>query len=146
MNVTETSIAVAQFAPEADSKANLASIRFLTERAVSRGATLIVFPEYSSYFTTPLGQQLVDAAEPLDGPFVTGLAALAQEYGVHIVAGLVERTDEPAKFSNAVVAVSPTGELLATYRKLHLYDAFGDRESEWVTGGGDRTAAHLRVR
>jgi predicted amidohydrolase len=131
----ETAIAVAQFAPVDDAAVNLAVIRKLTETAVSRGAALVVFPEYSSFFLPDLGQGLVDAAEPLDGPFVTGLATLAREFGVHLVAGLVEKIDEETRFSNTLVAVDSTGALVATYRKLHLYDAFGASESSWVRPG-----------
>jgi predicted amidohydrolase len=63
------------------------------------------------------------------------LAALAAELSVHIVAGMLEKVADPARFSNTLVAVDPTGRLVATYRKLHLYDAFGDRESQWVLPG-----------
>jgi predicted amidohydrolase len=135
MNTAESTIAVAQFAPVADSAANLASIRVLTERAASRGATLVVFPEYSSYFEPDLGPGFVEAAEPLDGAFVAGLIALAVEFEVHLVAGLAESADEGERFSNTLVVVDPTGELVARYRKIHLYDAFGARESDWVVPG-----------
>lgn len=129
------SVAVAQFAPVADSVANLASIRTLTEEAVARGADLVVFPEYASYFSGALGQDFVDSAQPLDGEFMTGVAALAREHGIHLVVGLVERIDEPSRFSNTLAAIDPNGDIVATYRKLHLYDAFGDRESAWVRAG-----------
>jgi predicted amidohydrolase len=135
MSPVESAIAVAQFAPVADSAANLASIRALTERAADRGATLVVFPEYSSYFEPELGRGFVDAAEPIDGPFVAGLVALAVEFQVHLVAGLVESTTEGDRFSNTLVAVDPTGEVIARYRKIHLYDAFGGSESDWVVPG-----------
>jgi predicted amidohydrolase len=128
-------IAVAQFAPIDDAVDNLATIRSLCEAAVGRGAKLVVFPEYSSYFSPTLGQRFVDAAEPIDGPFIQGVRALATELGVHLVVGLVERTDELARFSNTLVAVSPRGDILAIYRKLHLYDAFGEKESTWVKPG-----------
>jgi predicted amidohydrolase len=128
-------IAVAQFAPSLDLTFNLDSLRELSTRAVSRGARLIVFPEYSSYFAPNLGQDFVDAAEPLDGAFVAGVRALAIELKIWIVVGLVERIDEPNRFSNTLVAMSPAGDLVATYRKLHLYDAFGEKESEWVRAG-----------
>jgi predicted amidohydrolase len=128
-------IAIAQFAPSTDGAANLAQVRELTAAAVARGARLVVFPEYSSYFTARLGQDFVDAAQSLDGEFVVGLRALASELGVFIVAGLVERIDEPNRFSNTLVAVSSSGEIIASYRKLHLYDAFGDTESQWVRAG-----------
>jgi predicted amidohydrolase len=132
---TDTAIAVAQFAPTDSAETNLATIRSLTATAVSRGARLVVFPEYSSFFLPDLGQELVDAAEPLDGPFVAALAAMAREFGVHLVAGLVEKTDEASRFSNTLVALEPSGSLVATYRKLHLYDAFGATESTWVRPG-----------
>jgi predicted amidohydrolase len=95
----------------------------------------VVFPEYASYFSPTLGQGFVDAAEPLDGRFIQGVRALAIELDVHLVVGLVERIDEPSRFSNTLVAVSPRGDILATYRKLHLYDAFGEKESTWVKPG-----------
>ena len=128
-------VAVAQFAPERDPAVNLAAIRSLAETAVSRGARLIVFPEYSAFFEPVLGPSFVAAAEPLDGPFVSALAALAADLGVHVVAGMLEATDDPDRFANTLVALDPAGELVAKYRKLHLYDAFGDRESDWVRAG-----------
>jgi predicted amidohydrolase len=131
----DVAIAVAQFAPVANVADNLASIRDLATTAAQRGASLVVFPEYSSYFTAKLGQDFVDAAQPLDGGFVAGLRALATGLGIHLVAGLVEQIDEPARFSNTLVAVSPAGDIVSTYRKLHLYDAFGDKESDWVRAG-----------
>jgi predicted amidohydrolase len=132
---SEVAIAVAQFAPLDDAVDNLATIRSLCEAAVGRGAKLVVFPEYASYFSPTLGQGFVDAAEPIDGPFIQGVRALAIELGVHLVVGLVERIDEPSRFSNTLVAVSPRGDILAAYRKLHLYDAFGEKESTWVKPG-----------
>jgi predicted amidohydrolase len=48
---------------------------------------------------------------------------------------MAERVDAPARFANTVVAVSAAGELVASYRKQHLYDAFGGRESDWVQAG-----------
>lgn len=133
--VSETVVAVAQFAPTADAAENLARIRNLALTAASRGATLVVFPEYSSYFVPELGQALVDAAEPLDGTFVAGLASLAAELRIHIVAGVVEKIAEASRFSNTLVAVAPSGALVARYSKLHLYDAFGASESTWVREG-----------
>ncbi len=128
-------IAVAQFAPGTDGALNLESLRELATTAVGRGARLVVFPEYSSYFAATLGQDFVDAAETLDGEFVAGVRALATEFGVWIVVGVVELIDDPKRFSNTLVAISPEGDLVATYRKLHLYDAFGEKESTWVRAG-----------
>ncbi|HSP51439.1 MAG TPA: carbon-nitrogen hydrolase family protein [Cryobacterium sp.] len=128
-------VAVAQFAPGRETAVNLAAMRALAETAVDRGARLIVFPEYSAFFEPVMGPAFVAAAETLDGPFVDALAALAADLGVHVVAGMLEATDDSSRFANTLVAVDPAGELVAKYRKLHLYDAFGDRESDWVQAG-----------
>src|SRR3990170_1803370 len=128
-------IAVAQFAPGNVPADNLLTMRDLATLAVSRGARLVVFPEYSAFFEPRLGPAFVAAAEPLHGPFVAGLGAVAKILGVHLVAGMLETTDDPARFSNTLVAVDPSGAVVAKYRKLHLYDAFGERESDFVVAG-----------
>ncbi|KRC50668.1 hydrolase [Leifsonia sp. Root227] len=128
-------VAVVQFAPTDDTVHNRDSVAAFVAVAAGRGAKLVVFPEYSSYFVHPLGDGFVRNAEPMDGPFVGALVAAAREHGVFAVAGLVERTDDKHRFSNTIVAVAPTGDVVATYRKQHLYDAFGAQESEWVVPG-----------
>ncbi|SDG24102.1 carbon-nitrogen hydrolase family protein [Microbacterium sp. 77mftsu3.1] len=127
-------VAVAQFAPSADETANLEAISELVARARGRGARVVLFPEYSSYFVDPFDASLAAHAQDLDGAFVTALTALARDHDVVIVAGLVERSDTDGLVRNTVVAVD-AGGLIARYRKLHLYDAFGQRESDWVEPG-----------
>jgi len=127
-------IAVAQFAPNDDAAANLVAIRALAEEAVRRGASLVVFPEYSSWFAAEMGPEWLDAAQSVDGPFVAGLGEIAVALDIHIVAGLIETTTED-RVSNTLVAVSPHAVVVAKYRKLHLYDAFGAQESRWVKPG-----------
>ena len=128
-------IAVAQFAPGDDAEANLREITRLAALAASRDARVVVFPEYSSYFTPTAGEDWLAAAEVVGGPFTTALAELADELGVHLVAGMIERLEGERRVANTVVAIAPGAGVVARYRKLHLYDAFGQRESEWVAPG-----------
>lgn len=128
-------VAVAQFAPGDDTARNLETIARLTAVAARRGARLVVLPEYSSYFVDPVDQRFLDHAEPLDGPFTAALSRLADEFDLCVVAGLAERTDVPGRFSNTVTAVAPGAGIQAVYRKQHLYDAFGARESDVVLAG-----------
>jgi predicted amidohydrolase len=134
-------IAVAQFAPSDDAAGNRAEIERLAALAAARGASLVVFPEYSSHFTPEPGEGWVAAAESLDGAFTGHLAAVADRLGVHLVAGKIERLDragdaeDDRRVANTVVAVAPGAGIVATYRKLHLYDAFGQQESAWVAPG-----------
>jgi predicted amidohydrolase len=95
-----------------------------------------VFPEYSSYFTPTMDASWVAHAQTLHGPFVRALSELAVELGIHLVAGMSERVpDESKRVANTLIAVDDHGELVARYRKVHLYDAFGQRESEWIVPG-----------
>lgn len=131
-------VAIAQLAPTSDRAANLARIGEMTTDAAARGADVIVFPEYASYFVSPLDASLAANAEALraadPGPFATALTALAAAHRIVIVAGMLESAGDSRKARNTAIAVSGAG-LLASARKLHLYDAFGQRESEWVEPG-----------
>lgn len=127
-------VAVCQFAPTASREDNRDRIAAMTADAAARGARLIVFPEYASYFVNPMDETLAANAETLDGDFVSTLTALAADHGVVIVAGLVERASDAQHVHNTLVAVRGDG-ILATYRKQHLYDAFGQTESDWIEAG-----------
>ena len=126
-------IAVVQFAPSGDERANLDAIADLVATAADQGARVVVLPEYSSYFIDPFDESLVAHAQTLAGPFVAALRDLAAARDVRIVAGLVEAGDG-GRVRNTLVAVGEDG-VVAVYRKLHLYDAFGQRESDWVEPG-----------
>ncbi|KAA0079049.1 carbon-nitrogen hydrolase family protein [Mycolicibacterium sp. P9-64] len=126
---------VAQFAPGEDKSANLASIRRLVSEARSQGSELVVLPEYSMFTVAVMDQRFVASAEHLDGPFVAELTALAAQHGLAIVCGINEATDEGDRIHNTLLAISASGDVVATYRKLHLYDAFGYTESSLVRPG-----------
>ena len=81
-----TGVAVAQFAPAADKPANLTVIGQLAATASDRGAAVVVFPEYASYFVDPFDDTLAAHAEPLDGPFVAALTQLAATNTVFSIA------------------------------------------------------------
>src|ERR1035441_8813016 len=74
------------------------------------------------------------APEPLDGPFCSRLADAAKQAGVAVVAGVFEPAPD-GRVYNTAVAYDGAGELVASYRKLHLFDAFGQRESDQVAPG-----------
>lgn len=94
-------------------------------------------PEYSSWFAPTLDEEFLAAAEGLDGPFVRRIRALAAEHALTVVAGMVEASRRPGdrRVSNTLIAADGHGELRALYRKIHLYDAYGARESDWMLAG-----------
>lgn len=126
-------VTVGQLDVGADRSANLASAQRVLVRAAHDGAALAVLPEYaSSYAPSGVG---IEHAEPLDGPWVTGLRAAAAQHSVAVVAGVVVPDASGERAQNVVVGIDATGELRGTYAKVHLYDAFGYRESDLLAPG-----------
>lgn len=133
--MSDARFAVVQFAPELEPAANLERMRVLAAEAVAGGATLVLFPEYSSTFNPKLDEQVLDRAQIVKGDFVSGIQQLARDLECTIVFGFVEVSTEPSKFANTVLAIDADGEILAKYQKAHLYDAFGQQESKRVVAG-----------
>lgn len=138
-------IAVAQFAPGDDKEVNVESIRSLIGMAAKQDARLVVLPEYALFTTTALDERIVKNAETVDGPFVNRLGELAREYSLSIVAGMNEQVPGEGRVHNTLVFLDSQGEVAGLYRKLHLYDAFGYKESQWVAPGEIGTPAILTV-
>ncbi|HEY1133132.1 MAG TPA: carbon-nitrogen hydrolase family protein [Nocardioides sp.] len=128
-------IALCQMLTTEDKEANFDQMRRLAADAVARGADLLVFPEFAMFELPAMSQDFVAAAEPLDGPFAGQVAQLAKEHGVAIVYGLVETSPDPDRAYNSLLVLGPDGERVAAYRKQHLYDAFGYKESEFIRPG-----------
>ncbi|MBF6355229.1 carbon-nitrogen hydrolase family protein [Nocardia higoensis] len=127
-------LGVVQFTPSTDPQANLTALGEQVRAAAGRGARVVIAPEYAMHAVRRLDRRVVPVAQPLDGQFATGLAELARAAGVFLVAGMIE-TGGDTRIRNTLVAVDPGGERVAVYRKVHLYDAFGHKESDVVEPG-----------
>jgi deaminated glutathione amidase len=113
--------AAVQLTSTSDEEANWSAARDLIEQAAGRGAALVATPENTN-FLGPHDQK-VRRAEPLDGPTVGRFADLARRLGIHLLLGSFnERSDEPQRCHNTSVLLGPDGQVLAAYRKLHMFD------------------------
>jgi predicted amidohydrolase len=133
---TRVRVGLLQVAAGEDKAANRSAVVAGVEALARQGAQLVVAPEASMHgFGTP-ALPLAPIAEPLDGPFVTALAAAAQQGAVTVLAGMFEPVeDDPSRAYNTVVAVGPDGEVIGRYRKQHLFDALGWVESDRLEPG-----------
>lgn len=125
-------VTLVQLAAGLDPAANLAEIDRLTDGVT---ADLVILPEAVMHDFGPVDTPLGPAAQDLDGPFVTALADLAKRTDATVIAGMFERSDDPDRPYNTLVALGPDGQLRAAYRKIHLYDSFGYRESDRLRAG-----------
>jgi len=132
-------IALCQIPVSPEASVNLSRVRSALAQAAAGGAALAVFPEATM---VRFGSDLRAAAEPLDGPFCSGLAQACASTGVAAVAGVFEPAPGERVY-NTAVAFSSSGSLVASYRKLHLFDALGQRESDLVAPGSAPVLAEL---
>ncbi|WP_036563661.1 carbon-nitrogen hydrolase family protein [Nocardioides halotolerans] len=122
------SVTVVQAASGLDPAGNRARLREL----VPSGSDLVVLPEAFARDFGEAGSAVGPYAEPLDGAFASELSAVAAERRTTAVAGMFETSDDPARPFNTVVV---RGVAEASYRKIHLYDSFGYRESDALRAG-----------
>lgn len=88
----------------------------LVAEAARQHADLVVLGETLTYLGT--GKSYVECAEPVPGPSTEFFGNLAQEHGLYIVAGLLER--EGPLVYNVAVLLGPEGNLVGKYRKVCL--------------------------
>jgi predicted amidohydrolase len=99
---------------------------------VPSDSDLVVLPEAFARDFGEAGSDLSAFAEPSDGPFATELAAVAAARNTTVVAGMFETSPDPARPYNTLLV---RGGASAAYRKIHLYDSFGYRESAALSPG-----------
>lgn len=127
-------LALVQFASTTDAEANRAAIDArLAELTPENGLDLVLLPEGAMRDFGNTHEDLAADAESLDGPFVRLLSRHAKRLGATVIGGMFEAT-EGLPF-NTLVALGPDGLLTQTYRKIHLYDSFGYRESDRLLPG-----------
>ena len=116
-----------QMSSDTDVDNNLARAEGYIRRAASYGASLVITPEN----TALLGPQFhkVDQAEALDGRIGSFFSQLADELGIHLLIGSIaeqrftsEGTLDNKRCYNTSILFNPQGDLIASYRKLHLFD------------------------
>ncbi|MCO4772603.1 MAG: carbon-nitrogen hydrolase family protein [Deltaproteobacteria bacterium] len=113
--------AVLQMTTKADRDANRATAEGLVRRAAALGAQVVCLPEMWPFIGNNVDR--LERAQTLEGPIVQWGRALAAELGITLFAGtFAERSEVPGKVHNTGIAFGPQGDLLASYRKIHLFD------------------------
>ena len=126
-SMPKSRIALAQMTSTSDFAANLAEAFSLVDQAAAGGARLVAFPEVFLYLGGHRGK-LENAAE-VDGPLVGRFRESARERHMMILLGSIHERipgrgedGQTSKVHNTSVLIGGAGEILATYRKLKLFD------------------------
>lgn len=116
---------------------NRAVITSLVEQAAAAGARLAVLPEEAMLAAGLITDEPVADVVAREWPlFVTLLSDLAIRHDIWLIAGGYEPSGQDRPY-NTLAVLNPRGEVVTTYRKVHLYDAFSYQESKYVVPGPD---------
>lgn len=122
-------VAGCQITSTPDPDTNLRLAGEAVARAAEAGARIAVLPEATM---ATFEADLRAVAEPLDGRFATGIRELADTHDITVVVGVFEPADD-GRVHNTLLLTGRGVE--ASYRKIHMYDAFGGGESKLVAPG-----------
>src|SRR6201996_5087183 len=132
-------VALCQIPVSSQPTVNLDRVRAALAEAAAQGADLAVFPEATQI---RFGCDPRPVAAPVAEGFGAGLAAAAADTGLALVAGIFTPAPD-GRVYNTAVAFDASGELVAAYNKLHLFDAFGQQESALIAPGDEVVVAKL---
>jgi deaminated glutathione amidase len=134
-----TKVAIAQIRSSTVKPENLRTALGLIKDAKSKGAELIAFPEFLMAFSPACqsAKELAELAESVDGPFVNSLRDAARAAVISVVGTIYETCSLANRVYDTAVWIDAAGQLVSVYRKLHLYDAFGFKESDKFHPGED---------
>jgi len=124
-------VALAQIVSGIHPERNLALVADAARDAAAAGARMVVLPEATM---CSFGVSLAPIAQPLDGPWASGVRAIAAQHDITVVVGMFTH-GSGVRVRNTLLATGRGVE--ASYDKIHLFDAFGFRESRTVAPGVD---------
>ncbi len=137
-------IGAVQMNSQGNKEANLATAERLIDEAAAQGADVVALPEmFNIYGTT---DEIRNGRESMDGPTSRFLRRKAQQHGITLHGGSIPvQTPDSDKAWNITLVYDPAGELIATYRKIHLFDiditgTVSDNESSRYEAGTEMVA------
>jgi deaminated glutathione amidase len=143
----EVRVAAVQMTSGPNPEQNVDDAVDFVRRAANEGTSYVQLPEYFNYRGPT--SRYSSVAESIPGPTTNRLGELARDLGITLhVGSLFERAEEPDKAYNTSVVLAPNGEIIATYRKVHLFDVnvpggIEHRESRHIAPGDRLVVAHV---
>lgn len=134
-------VAIVQFKASTSKKTNLEKIISFIADAASKGAVMCAFPEFMMFYTssTQSPKQLSGLSETVNGNFVRSIARAAKDNHIQVVGSFYEKSRKQDRVYDTAFIIDDSGTVISTYRKIHLYDALGFRESDKMIRGSKIT-------
>ena len=134
-------VGLVQFKSSTNKDENLRKIISYISKAADKKAALCAFPEFLMFYTdssqTP--KDLASMSETIDGEFVSSIAKSAKDNCIQVVGSFYERSNKKNRVYDTSFIIDKSGKVISKYRKIHLYDALGFRESDKMVSGSKLT-------
>lgn len=133
---TKFSVGLVQMALSKNQNENLDKAVSKIEEAAKTGADVICLPELfrSQYFCQVEDTKNFDLAETIPGPSTKTISKIAKDKNVVVIAPLFEKRTAGV-YHNSVAVIDSSGEILGTYRKMHIPDDPGYSEKFYFAPG-----------
>ena len=130
-------VAVVQFKASTNKDENLKKIISYIKKAASKNATLCAFPEFMMLYTksSQTSNELASLSETIKGNFISGISKAAKENHIQVVGSFYEKSSKKNRVYDTSFVINNLGKVVSTYRKIHLYDALGFKESNKMMPG-----------
>ena len=130
-------VAIVQFKASTTKEQNLKKILDYIKKASKRGAQLCAFPEFMMFYTKPsqTPKELASLSETINGNFVKTISKAAKKHSIQVIGTFYEKSNKKNRVYDTSFLINKSGKVVSKYRKIHLYDAFGFKESKKMVPG-----------
>ena len=130
-------VAIVQFKALTTKEQNLKKILDYIKKASKRGAQLCAFPEFMMFYTKPsqTPKELASLSETINGNFVKTISKAAKKHSIQVIGTFYEKSNKKNRVYDTSFLINKSGKVVSKYRKIHLYDAFGFKESKKMVPG-----------
>jgi len=132
-----------------DKKVNLKNARKFIDQAADSGAKVVTLPEMFNYLGPDDKKR--ENAEEIPGPTIESIKDKARKLDIYVLAGSIpEKVKGKDRLFNTSVLINPEGDIIAKYRKLHMFDIDIEgqptyRESSLIQPGEDVVTVETEI-
>ncbi len=132
-----TKVALVQLKADVEKKKNLKKILEYIKIAAKQHATLCPIPDFMMFYTpssqTP--RELASLAATINGEFIHSISESAKQNSIQIVGTFYEKSPKIDRVYDTSFLINKNGKVISKYRKIHLYDVLGFKESNKLSAG-----------
>lgn len=133
-DLSMTKIALIQLKTSIHKNQNLKKILEYIKYAAKNHADVCIFPEFMMFYYDPKYISISNFAESINGSFIKQISYAAKSKSINIIGTFYEKSNTSKVYDTAFF-IDKYGTVITTYRKIHLYDAFGFKESDYILPG-----------